>query len=109
MLWVEGADMLNGTPIYDIKPYLSFTDSHPDALGGFAQEQNTTIEPLAVHFSDTLVSAFSAERLQALRGILSADPRPHYHADEQRVYAFEFAGREVKFRVADGEVEAWVE
>lgn len=106
---VEGADLMDGTPIFDIKPYLPFTDSHPDALGGFAQEQNTTIEPLAVHFSDTLVSAFSAERLQALGGILSADPRPHYHADEQRVYAFEFAGREVKFRVADGEVKAWVE
>ena len=109
VLHVGGADLMDGTPIFDIKPYLPFTDSHPDALGGFAQEQNTAIEPLAVHFSDTLVSTFSAERLQALRGILSADPRPHYHADEQRVYAFEFAGREVKFRVADGEVEAWVE
>ena len=105
---VEGADMMDGTPILDIKPYLPFTDSHPEALGGFAEEQNRVAEPLKVSLSARLQTAFDEERQEALRGILSADPRPHYHADAERVYAMEFAGKEVKFRVANGEVQAWI-
>ena len=105
---VEGADLMDGTPIFDIKPYLPFTDCHPDALGGFAEEQNRVAEPLKVSLSARLQTAFNEERQEALRGILSADPRPHYHADAERVYAMEFAGKEVKFRVANGEVQAWI-
>ena len=105
---VEGADMMSGTPIFDIKPYLSFTDCHPDAVGGFAEELNRAVAPLRVRLSDDVEAAFDAERLEALRGILSSDPRPHYHDDAGRVYAFGFAGREVKFRVEGEEVEAWI-
>lgn len=105
---VEGADMTDGTPIFDIKPYLPFTDSHPDAVGGFAEEQNEAVAPLRVRFADNVAQAFDAGRMEALQGILSADPRPHYHDDADRVYAFEFAGRKVKFRIVGDEVEAWV-
>ncbi|MCH5168540.1 MAG: tRNA (N6-threonylcarbamoyladenosine(37)-N6)-methyltransferase TrmO [Prevotellaceae bacterium] len=105
---VEGADMMNGTPIFDIKPYLPFTDCRPDATGGFAEEKNRVTEPLRVNLSDELQAAFDEGRLEALRGILSADPRPHYHSDASRVYALEFAGKEVKFRVAGNEVQAWI-
>ena len=105
---VEGADLMDGTPIFDIKPYLPFTDCHPDALGGFAEEQNREQKPLGVSLSEELQAAFDAERLEALRGILSADPRPHYHDDAARIYAMEFAGREVEFRVANDEAQAWL-
>ena len=105
---VEGADMMNGTPIFDIKPYLPFTDCRPDATGGFAEEKNRVTEPLRVNLSDELQAAFDEGRLEALRGILSADPRPHYHSDASRVYALEFAGKEVKFRVVGNEVQAWI-
>lgn len=105
---VEGADLMNGTPIFDIKPYLPFTDCHPDARGGFAEEQNQVIRPLEVRFSDELEASFDAERLETLRGILGSDPRPHYHHDE-RVYGFGFAGKEVKFRMREDSIEAWIE
>ena len=105
---VEGADMMDGTPILDIKPYLPFTDSHPDALGGFAEEQNKHIRPLRVSLSGELQRAFDAEHLNALRDILASDPRPHYQDDASRIYGFGFAGKEVKFRVGNGEVEAWL-
>ena len=105
---VEGADMMDGTPIFDIKPYLPFTDCHPDAVGGFAEEQNRTVAPLRVRLSDDAAAAFDAEHREALCAILSADPRPHYHDDADRVYALEYAGKEVKFRIVDDVVEAWV-
>ena len=63
---VEGADLMNGTPIFDIKPYLPFTDCHPDARGGFAEELNQVIRPLEVRFSDELEASFDAERLETL-------------------------------------------
>lgn len=106
---VEGADIMDGTPVFDIKPYLPFTDAHPDARGGFAEEQNKTIRPLAVSLSPELEAAFNAERVEALRGILAADPRPHYHAAADRIYALEFAGQEIKFQVKDDKAEAWLE
>ena len=109
---VEGADLMNGTPIFDIKPYLPFTDSHPDAIGGFAEEtlhSQLTIDSKHYTFNSKLLEAFDAPHLEALREILRSDPRPHYHDDAGRVYAMEFAGKEVKFRVKDGEVEAWIE
>lgn len=99
---VEGADLMDGTPILDIKPYLPFTDSHPDARGGFAEEQNRKTEPLKVEIPSDIACMFDADKLDALRGVLAADPRPHYQEDPERIYAMEFADWEVKFHVRDG-------
>ena len=99
VLEVSGADLMDGTPIYDIKPYLPFTDSHPEAKGGFAQEQNEAIEPLLVQLPESLEQSLSIEKLNALKGVLAADPRPHYQNDPDRIYAMEFADMEIKFRV----------
>lgn len=109
---VEGADLMNGTPIFDIKPYLAFTDSHPDARGGFTEDTTTPFDGAesTLHFTlhPSLLAAFDAEHLEALKSVLASDPRPHYHDDPDRIYAFGFAGKEVKFRIRDGEVEAWL-
>lgn len=99
VLEVRGADLMDGTPIYDIKPYLPFTDCHPNATGGFAQEQNEAIAPLQVIIPEELKSQLGEERTKALEGVLAADPRPHYQNDPSRTYAMEFAGKEIKFRV----------
>lgn len=99
VLEVSGADLMDGTPIYDIKPYLPFTDSHPEATGGFAQEQNEAIEPLQVQLPESLEQSLPLEKLNALKGVLAADPRPHYQNDPDRIYAMEFADMEIKFRV----------
>lgn len=99
VLEVSGADLMDGTPIYDIKPYLPFTDSHPEAKGGFAQKQNEAIEPLQVQLPESLEQSLSIEKLNALKGVLAADPRPHYQNDPDRIYAMEFADMEIKFRV----------
>ncbi|MBO4841463.1 MAG: tRNA (N6-threonylcarbamoyladenosine(37)-N6)-methyltransferase TrmO [Bacteroidaceae bacterium] len=101
---VEGADLMDGTPILDIKPYLPFTDSHPDAKGGFAEEQNQKTEPLKVEIPSDIEKLFDAEKLKALRGVLAADPRPHYQQDPERIYALEFADWEVKFQVRGNNV-----
>lgn len=99
---VEGVDLMDGTPILDIKPYLPFTDSHPDAKGGFAEEQNKKTEPLGVEIPSDIARLFDTERLEALRGVLAADPRPHYQEVPERTYALEFASYEVKFQVREG-------
>lgn len=99
VLEVRGADLMDGTPIYDIKPYLPFTDCHPNATGGFAQEQNEAIAPLQVIIPEELKNQLGEERTKALEGVLAADPRPHYQNDPSRTYAMEFAGKEIKFRV----------
>ena len=108
---VDGADIMDGTPIFDIKPYLVFTDSHPEAIGGFAEETfDSELSNDAKHytFDSLLLKVFDEEKLQALREILASDPRPHYHNDPDRVYVLPFADKEVKFRIKDGEVEAWL-
>ena len=99
---VEGADLMDGTPILDIKPYLPFTDSHPEARGGFAEEQNKKMEPLKVEIPSHIEDLFDTEKREALYGVLAADPRPHYQQDPERTYALEFAGYEVKFHVREG-------
>lgn len=96
---VEGADLMEGTPILDIKPYLPYTDSHPDAKGGFAEEQNQKTESLKVEIPSDIEKLFDADKLKALRSVLAADPRPHYQQDPERIYALEFADKEVKFQV----------
>ena len=99
VLRVSGADLLNGTPIYDIKPYLPFADSHPDAVGGFADEKLNDF--LKVEYEGDLLNLIPNNKQDALTKILSEDPRPHYIDDKDRIYGFEFLGFEIKFRVED--------
>ena len=98
-LRVSGADLMNGTPIYDIKPYLPYTDSHPDAVGGFADEKLK--DSLEVNFPPELLKEIPGAKQGALLELLSEDPRPHYITDHSRVYGFEFADFEIKFKVAN--------
>ena len=97
VLKIRGADLMNGTPILDIKPYIPYADSHPDAVGGFAA--TPAGETLEVTIPESLLSRIPTERQEALRGVLAQDPRPHYQNDPERVYGFGFAGLEVKFSV----------
>lgn len=100
VLRIRGADLMDGTPILDIKPYIPYADCHPDALGGFAAVPAG--ETLEVIIPDDILSRIPSEHLEALRGVLAQDPRPHYQNDPERVYGFRFAGMEVKFSVDGG-------
>ena len=100
VLDVLGADLMDGTPIYDIKPYLPYVDSHPDAKGGFAEEKKEY--SLKVEINEPFLNVFSEDKLEALTELLSQDPRPSYQDDPNRVYGFEYAGKEVKFTVDNG-------
>ena len=100
VLYVSGCDLMDGTPIYDVKPYLAYTDSHPDAVGGFTQ--TLPERSLEVEVSDELLSCVPDEKRSTLRAILSQDPRPSYQNDPERIYGFVFAGFEVRFVVCDG-------
>jgi tRNA-Thr(GGU) m(6)t(6)A37 methyltransferase TsaA len=97
VIHVQGADLMHGTPIYDIKPYVSYTDCHPDARCGFvdAVEWNRLQVVIPTH----LESFFNADELAELREVLSLDPRPQYHDDPLRVYGMPYAGRDVLFGV----------
>ena len=101
VLEVSGADLLDGTPIYDIKPYLPYADCHPEAVGGFASEAPQA--HLEVEIPPALLEAFPADKRDALFGVLSLDPRPSYHNDPARVYGMRFGGFELRFTV-DGTV-----
>ena len=96
-LLVYGADLMDGTPIYDIKPYIPYADAHPDARGGFTD--NNDWQPLEVIIHEEIANTFSPTELSSLRGVLSQDPRPQYHNDPNRIYGMPFAGRDVKFKV----------
>ena len=100
MLWVSGADLMDGTPILDIKPYLPYADCRPEAVGGFAGEAPEG--RLAVDIPPELLARVPEERREALMGVLAQDPRPPYQNAPDRVYGFGFAGLEVRFRVEDG-------
>ena len=100
VLTVAGADLMSGTAILDIKPYLPFADSVPDALTG-AYGPGTQ-EPLAVVIPPDIAALFTAPQLAALREALSCDPRPGYQSDPDRVYGFAYGGYDIRFRVADG-------
>ena len=100
VLHVSGADLMDGTPIFDIKPYLPYTDSHPQATGGFTD--GLAHEPLTVECSPALLEHIPADNREGLLGVLAGDPRPRYQEDPQRVYGLSFAGRNVKFTV-DGD------
>ena len=96
VLVVGGADLLDGTPIFDIKPYIPYADCRPEALSGFAPDPGTTLK---VEFLPGMEERFPPEKRAALRGVLANDPRPRYQDDPERVYGLDFAGRNVKFRV----------
>ena len=98
VLRVGGADLMDGTPIYDIKPYLPYADCKTGARAGFAPDPGAT---LTVVFAPGTEEKIPAEKREALRGVLANDPRPRYQNDPERVYGLSFAGRNVKFRVAD--------
>jgi tRNA-Thr(GGU) m(6)t(6)A37 methyltransferase TsaA len=102
VILVRGADLMDGTPIYDIKPYVAYADSHPEARSGFVDK--TEWKPLQVEIPQTLSRLFSEGELKGLRQVLSQDPRPRYHDDAERIYGMPFAGWDVRFRVADGVV-----
>ena len=97
---VAGADLLNGTPIYDIKPYLPYADCKPEAVGGFASAPKEAT--LTVHIPEEFVEKIPEEKRQAVIGVLAQDPRPSYQDDPERVYGMSFGGMEIKFKV-DGE------
>ena len=99
VLYVSGADLLDGTPIFDIKPYLAYVDSHPEAKDGFALNQKEGT--LFVEFPEELLAEVPAEKRQGLIGLLSQDPRPQYQNDPERVYKMKFGAQEVWFRVED--------
>ena len=98
VLVVAGADLLDGTPIYDIKPYLPYADCKPEAVGGFASQPKGT--DLEVDCPDRLLDRVPEGKRAALLAVLAQDPRPQYQDDPDRVYGMAFAGLEVKFRVA---------
>lgn len=97
VLYVSGADLMDGTPIYDIKPYLAYTDSHPDASGGFAAE--VFGHSLEVDFPAELLEKLPGDKRKAAIGMLSNDPRPAVQHDPERIYGLLFGGVEIKFRV----------
>ena len=98
-LTVSGADMVDGTPIYDIKPYLAFTDSVPYARGGFTEDLG--LEDLSVTVDTPFPESFPKEKIDTLCRILAEDPRPSYIEDTDRVYGFFFCDHEIKFKVKD--------
>ena len=99
VITVMGADIMNGTPIIDIKPYLAYTDSHPQALSGFALADRSDI--LTVDFPPELLEKVPEEKRHGLIKILAQDPRPSYQQDPDRVYGMDFAGFEIHFTVRD--------
>ena len=100
VLLVAGADLMDGTPIYDVKPYLPYADCHPDAASGFAPDPGAR---LAVVFAPGEEEKLPEDKRAALRGVLENDPRPRYQNDADRLYAMSFAGFAVRFRV-EGEI-----
>ena len=99
VLTVAGADLMDGTPIYDIKPYIPYADCHPDAKGGFTT--NVEMKPLTVDFPAELLEKVPQGKRDALIGVLEQDPRPRYQKDPGRIYGLSFAGLEVKFSVEE--------
>ena len=98
VLIVAGADLLDGTPIYDVKPYLPYADCRPDAVGGFAARPKEA--DLTVECPPALLDRVPADKRSALLAVLAQDPRPQYQDDPERVYGMAFAGLEVRFQVA---------
>ena len=102
---VSGIDMRDGTPVYDIKPYLPYAEAHPDAKGGFTDE--TKSKKLEVFFGDDmeLPEGFSEEDLLTVKDLISQDPRPAYHDDPERIYGMNYKDYNIRFKVADNTAE----
>jgi len=104
VIHVLGADLMDGTPIYDIKPYIPYADSHPDAAGGFTDSGTWT--PLKVLIQDTIRTdlgiRLGEENLEVLEGVLAQDPRPRYQDDPGRIYGMSFCGMDIHFKVEAG-------
>ncbi len=99
VLVVSGADLMDGTPIYDIKPYLPYADAHPEAIGGFAHSAPEAL--LTVDCPGALLEKVPESHREALFGVLAQDPRPSYQDDPERVYGMAFAGFDVRFTVSE--------
>lgn len=98
IIHVGGADLMDGTPIFDIKPYIPYSDCHPEALGGFTQSIDDFI--LDVNISADLLEKIPKDKRNALLGILSHDPRPSYQKDSDRVYGLTFSGLDIRFQIS---------
>ena len=99
ILHISGADLMDGTPIFDIKPYLPYVDSHPEATNGFADPVKDY--QLSVNFPEDLLDKIPHKKREALIEVLSQDPRPSYQDDPERIYGMRFAQFEIKFKVSD--------
>lgn len=99
VIHVAGADLMDGTPIFDIKPYIPYSDCHPDAAGGFTNSADAFI--LEVSIPDDLLTSVDADKREALIGVLSHDPRPSYQKDTDRVYGLSFANYNIRFTVKE--------
>ncbi len=97
VIHVAGADLMDGTPIYDIKPYIAYADAHPEARCGFVDSNDWQV--LDVDIPDAIAQQFSPKQLDALRQALALDPRPHYHDDPTKVYGMRFAHHDIHFTV----------
>ena len=106
VLVVAGADLMDGTPIYDIKPYIPYADCHPEALGGFTTNADDFL--LEVDFPKDLLSKLPSEAQTAAVDVLSHDPRPSYQNDPERIYGMRFGNHDIRFRV-DGKLLTVVE
>ena len=98
-LLISGVDMVDGTPLYDIKPYIPYSDCHPDATGGFIERIDDA--PLEVCFPEEMLHIFPHAKRSAVISVLAEDPRPGYQHDPGRVYGIYFAGYNVRFTVSD--------
>lgn len=99
VLHISGADLMDGTPVYDIKPYIE-TDCHPDAAGGFTSE--TKEHRVSVEISEELLLKIPKEKREAVLAVLKEDPRPGYQNDPERIYGMPFGNQDIRFRVKDG-------
>ena len=103
VLHVGGADLMDGTPIFDIKPYIPYGDSHPDATGGFTDTAGEFL--LDVDFPEALLALLPEDKREAAIGVLSHDPRPSYQKDADRVYGLSFAGFDIRFTVSENRLQ----
>ena len=99
VLHVGGADLMDGTPIFDIKPYIAYGDSHPDAIGGFTDHAGDFL--LTVNFPPHLLQILPEDKQEAAKAVLSHDPRPSYQRKPDRIYGLTFAGFDIRFQVKD--------
>lgn len=102
VLHIRGADIMDGTPVLDIKPYLPYADCIPGASGGFAG--SAPAQAAQVYIPDELICRVPEELRRSLAGVLGCDPRPSYHSDPERVYSMDFAGLTVRFRAENGRI-----